>query len=534
MKADRAVATRWSRVAVLGSIVIGWALIAFGLAAGAPPLGVAGAIIVGVGNLVLAKSLLELRTATSFLKGSSIQTDRAVARAYTDIEGLRSMDEQLRSADATQDEALDRLQANAISLEERFATLLVDIERARSADSEAQSQAVAEVRSRVEKLRSHVETVSSAHEVTRMALSATRAMTNKLASRARINHGDPRLLAVSTNEVDSPLLSIGIPSFERPSALAELLASIEQEMEACPSGLVEVCIVDDASADPEVVEIALDFAEQNRFASLVVRPKNIGLERNLIGAARPCRGEYLLVVGNDDVLVPGALPLILADLEAGLAPVLLYAKGRINLDGTPHDPVPGTTPIDLEENGTHVFDTLVDAARRQGLLSTFGFSGQIVTPRARFVATDPTPYLDLTMYSRSFVTIAAFFDQPVFYRNRPTILHRTPKPAEKHSESLGRPEEEFMAAGLRRRARYLGTALAAALQRLVDHGALTVTDLVEMPEQLMTPLPLVEWISNNRRIDPEIDDRLEGAVVADAVRLFTSIDRASMARVDRP
>ena len=120
---------------------------------------------------------------------------------------------------------------------------------------------------------------------------------------------------MSTNEVDSPLLSIGIPSFERPAALAELLASIEREVEACRRGLVEVCIVDDASPDPEVVEIALDFAEKNRFASLLVRPTNIGLERNLIGAARPCRGEYLLVIGNDDVLVP-ALPLILADLEA--------------------------------------------------------------------------------------------------------------------------------------------------------------------------------------------------------------------------
>ncbi len=527
MKADRAVATRWTRVAVLGSIVIGWAMLVVGLAVGITPLGIAGAIVAGVGNLVLAKAMLELRTAASSLKGSSLRSERAVANAFADIEELRSDDEALRRADATQGEALDQLRTNAIELEERFATRIADLERSHGADRETQSRAL-------DALRSRVEAVASAHDVTRMGLSATRAMTDKLASRGRIEPGDSRLRAVATNEVDSPILSIGIPSFERPSALTELLASIEQEMAACPPGLVEVCIVDDASPDPEVVEIALDFAERNRFASLVVQPENVGLERNLIGAARPCRGEYLLVVGNDDVLVPGALPLILADLAAARAPVLLYSKHRINLDSSPHDPVPGTTPIELEENGTHVFDTLVDAARRQGLLSTFGFASQIVTPRARFVAIDPTPYLDLTMYSRSFVTIAAFFDQRVFYRNRPTILHRTPKPAEKHSESLGRPEEEFMAAGLRRRARYLGTSLAAALQRLIDHGALKVEDLARMPERLMTPLPLVEWINNNRRIDPDVDKRLEAAVVADAARLFAAIEQAAVARADRP
>ena len=244
MKADRAVATRWARVAVLGSIVIGWALIAFALAAGVPPLGVAGAIIVGVGNLVLAKSLLELRTTTSSLKGSSIQTEHAVARAYTDIEELRSIDQELRRADATQDEALDRLHADATSLEERFEARVADIERVHSAESEAQSQAVAEVRSRVEN-------VSGAHEVTRMGLTATREIANKLADRSRrALMESPRLLAAAHNEISSPLLSIAIPSYNRPAALAELLDSIAREVEGSPPGVVELCITDDTYFGP--------------------------------------------------------------------------------------------------------------------------------------------------------------------------------------------------------------------------------------------------------------------------------------------
>ena len=90
-----------------------------------------------------------------------------------------------------------------------------------------------------------------------------------------------------------------------------------------------------------------------------------------------------------------------------------------------------------------------------------------------------------------------------------------------------------MAAGLRRCARYPGTAPAVALQRLVDDGAVTSRRSVEMPEQLMTPLPLVEWISNNRKIDPDSDDR-PSARGGRRGQTLTAIDWASMARAIGP
>jgi glycosyltransferase involved in cell wall biosynthesis len=324
--------------------------------------------------------------------------------------------------------------------------------------------------------------------------------------------------------VDQPILSVAIPSFNRPSSLADLLASIATEVAACPEGLIEVCITDDASPDPEVIETALAFVEKHRFASLRIRPSNVGLERNFLAAGEPCRGDYLLLLGNDDILVPGALTTILDDIRTTSAPVLLYAKRRINLDGSPRADVAGSTPIEIPEGATHMFDSFLAAAREQGLMSTFGFLGPIVVQRRPFLDIDPRPYLDLTMYAPLAVMVEAFAGQQVFYRNVVTILHRTPTQSHKHAESIGRREEEFMTGGKARLARYFGTSLAAALQRLVDRGALDHVTIASMPEHLMTKRPLAEWISHNRKLDPAVEERLDESVVEDANRFFTSLE----------
>jgi hypothetical protein len=328
--------------------------------------------------------------------------------------------------------------------------------------------------------------------------------------------------------VEAPLLSIAIPSFGRPGALGELLESVAKEVAGAPAGLVEVCITDDASISLEAVEVALAFAERHPYASLRIRPNNVGLERNVLGVGEPCRGGYLLIVGNDDILLPGALETILEDIEVTSAPVLLYAKHRINSDGSPRDEVPGSIPIDLEADGTHLFPTLIDAAREQGLLSTFGYLGPIVMRREPFMAVDPTPYLDLTMYAPLWVMVEAFSSEAVFYRNRTTILHRTPSPTDKHAEALGRREEEFMTGGRARRSRYFGTALAATLQRLVDRAALERAVLATLPERLNTELLLVDWIAGNRGLDPTMENRLSASVVEDANRFFADAPAASV------
>ena len=208
------------------------------------------------------------------------------------------------------------------------------------------------------------------------------------------------------------------------------------------------------------------------------------------------------------------------DLRANHEPVHVYEKTRITVDGRLHANVPGSSPIDLPSGATSRFATLVDAASKQGLLSTFGFISQIVYRTEPFLAVDPDTYLDLTMYPQAFILLEAFGQQPVAYRNTPIALHRTATQAHKLTEAIGRREERFMAGGPARLSQYFGTTLAAAWQRSIDHGAVDRTTISQLPERLLTRLTMVDWIRHNRAIDPDFDRSLDRHVVEDAQRFF--------------
>jgi hypothetical protein len=359
---------------------------------------------------------------------------------------------------------------------------------------------------------------------TRAGLLAARELLDKVAVRAPSRVSVERLSTLTTTNVAEPLLSIAIPSFNRPAALAECLHSIERELADVPAGLVEVCITDDVSTDPETLEIAADFAERSPFASLRQQPTNVGLERNILAACEPCRGEHVLILGNDDKFVVGALSTVIDDLRDVDPSVYLFERQRINADGSPHRPVAGTDPIDLPAGDAHLFATLLEATRRQGFLSTLGFTSHVIFRRQPFVAVDAARYLDLTLYGRVFVLIEAFASERLLFRNAPVVFHRTPTTSQKHAESVGRSEERFMAGGSSRASRYFGTTLAAALQRLVDRGAVDHRYLADLPETQMAPtLSLVTWIASNRAIDPGLDESLGKAIVADADRLFSAL-----------
>lgn len=516
MKVSRWLAARQGRVAILISMAVGWIGVVSGAASGREPLIALGAGIVAVTNLMIAKAVLEA-------KSSLDAVGRATATAEKALPSLRRGVERLGARTGRLEARAASMEGKAVSAERKIDLLRTDTTSIKD-KVKAFNAEQALLSHEIDEVRTQVNTLDKAHEITRTGLVTTRALADKLADRtseSRID--DDRLRAAAVPQVTSPLLSIAIPSFNRPSALAELLASIAEEVATCPDGVVEVCITDDASPDPETIETALAFAERYPFASLRVQPANVGLERNVMAAAEPCRGDYLMLVGNDDVLVDGALKTILSDIHETDASVLLYGKRRINLDGSPRADVAGSIPIELEPGDAHLFDTLVEAASGQGFLSTFGFLSPIVVRREPFLAVDPRPYLGLTLYARACVLIAAFAGDPVFYRNTPAILHRTQTPTQKHAESLGRREEEFMGGGRTRLSRYFGTSLAAALQRLVDSGAIDHHALAAMPERLMTDLTLIEWIANNRGMDPTFDARLDPVVVGDADRFFAAL-----------
>lgn len=532
MKAYDLFATRNRRTVLLALLVVAWSCWTIAVAIAWSALSALLVAAVGLAQVVLTKAQMEEARRSSNL---AARLDSREARDRDLTSRIQKLEQAVASAVA---ELASSIAANRAAtegmrrdVERMLAQVAENLEKGAASRQELET-AVVKAQGAIEDLTTRAESglegLGRDLAVVREALSQTRTLAYKIGSSLP---KAPATQAILSRYHDSPLsapvLSIAIPSYNRPEFLSELLTSVEKEVERCEPGAVEVAIIDDASPDPEALGVALDFVQRSRFAFVRVQPHNVGLERNVLASAAMCTGEYVQIVGNDDLLTEGSLAVILDDLNEHRAAVNVYAKGRINRDGSPRPDVVGSTPIELEAGQTHMFKSLLDAVALQGPLSTLGFISTNVMRREPFVAVDATGYLDLTMYVHVLIMLEAFAEESVLYNNTITVLHRTPDPDDKVAESLGRPDNVFMAGGRGRLSRYFGTSLAAGMQRLIDRGVLSPEVLAGMPENLMSPLPLTEWIIRNRTWQPDSDNEFQSDVVADADRFASSMQAES-------
>jgi abequosyltransferase len=112
--------------------------------------------------------------------------------------------------------------------------------------------------------------------------------------------------------MNSPFLSICIPSYNRPSELRNLLESID-----CISAEVEVVICEDlAPKRDEVRAIVTAFSASTDFPIRYnENSTNRGFDGNLRLLVELAAGEYVMFMGDDDLFVPGALDQFIAFLK---------------------------------------------------------------------------------------------------------------------------------------------------------------------------------------------------------------------------
>lgn len=124
----------------------------------------------------------------------------------------------------------------------------------------------------------------------------------------------------------TPLLSICVPTYNRAERLRVMLeATLPQVAEH--AGKVELWISDNASPDhtPQVVEDARRLGPINYSRN----DTNIGLVSNVLKCATElARGEFVWVLGDDDLLRPNALARVLERLEANCGLELIYVNCR--------------------------------------------------------------------------------------------------------------------------------------------------------------------------------------------------------------
>ncbi|RUS46465.1 glycosyltransferase [Cohnella sp. AR92] len=112
---------------------------------------------------------------------------------------------------------------------------------------------------------------------------------------------------------ERPLLTIGIPTYNRASDLQKCLETLLPQIGE--NGLIEVCVSDNASTD-ETPRVLAGFVEQHPRLRVRRNAANLGAERNFLELIPFARGKFLKLHGDDDFFLPTTVqPLLHAVLQ---------------------------------------------------------------------------------------------------------------------------------------------------------------------------------------------------------------------------
>ncbi len=113
------------------------------------------------------------------------------------------------------------------------------------------------------------------------------------------------------------LLSLCIPTYNRSRLLSESLRAILSQIDASAAAQVEVVVMDNASPDDTPQVVAQAQAEFPLAPVRVVRHReNIGADANFRAAVEQAQGEFVYLLSDDDVLLPGAVNRLLSLIRA--------------------------------------------------------------------------------------------------------------------------------------------------------------------------------------------------------------------------
>ncbi|TDN55099.1 glycosyltransferase involved in cell wall biosynthesis [Buttiauxella sp. JUb87] len=170
-----------------------------------------------------------------------------------------------------------------------------------------------------------------------------------------------------------PLLSICIPTYNRVSYLERLLSSLLSQIDSL-DGKFEIIISDNASTD-NTEKYCAQVVSENSCVSYVRNVQNEGWERNYSNLYIKARGRFVWLIGDDDYLMPDALPNIMNMLDGNINADVVYIDSQAHSDGF----------IGSKENITYdTYNTNEKFIQRVGVFFTF-ISGVIINKEKHLV-----------------------------------------------------------------------------------------------------------------------------------------------------
>jgi hypothetical protein len=213
--------------------------------------------------------------------------------------------------------------------------------------------------------------------------------------------------------VTQDLLGISIPTYKRPDQLYACVLSI---IRSIGSRTIPIFISDDSTDDTNLEVIG-------RLRALYPHivhdrnPKNLGIDRNILKCVDICTCRYAWMIGEDDRMVPEAVPTVLGVLEAAPRELPFVYVNYASVDET-------LTLVLHEQSLPLKQDTWrkADAFFRFEAWS-MGFIGACVVNKRLWATAQRAPYLD-SYFAHVGMILESIKGQEIYMISKPLVLNR--------------------------------------------------------------------------------------------------------------
>ena len=202
------------------------------------------------------------------------------------------------------------------------------------------------------------------------------------------------------------LLSICIPSYNRPKELKRLLESVDGD-----NNKIEIIICEDYSPKrEEIARTVEDYKDNTKYkVEYCENIENYGYDRNLRECIKNAGGKWIMFMGDDDVFVPGELDAYMSFLEENPSlGYVLRSYQALHSDGSIEKFLyfPETRFFDKG------FDSCACLFRKSLFISGFCF-------RRECMANNETDVLDGTLLYQLYILTEICMEYPAAYYHKP-------------------------------------------------------------------------------------------------------------------
>ncbi len=133
----------------------------------------------------------------------------------------------------------------------------------------------------------------------------------------------------SCAETDAVLVSIGIPTYNRPDGLRRTLNCLLAQTHR----YLEILVSDNASTDDRVAQVCREFSDQDARVRIFRQPVGLGIVMNFRFVLMQAAGDYFMWAADDDEWDPRFIEVCLAQLQQGAVTVMTTSTLHLRYQG---------------------------------------------------------------------------------------------------------------------------------------------------------------------------------------------------------